>query len=105
MLYSCSAQIQHVAKMLSRFCNNLYASNVHCENGQTMNSEECSEFDTTSGTMVLFNNGYVVILMDTSSMMDNTSQVTIQPSTVKHSIYCYFLSTFEVSTVYKLLSV
>ena len=41
-----------------------------------MNSEECSEFDTTSAAMMLFNNGYAV-MMDTS-MMDNTIQVTIQ---------------------------
>ena len=61
-----------------------------------MNSEQCSEFDTTSAAMMLFNNGYVV-MMDTSSMMDNTLQVTIQPSTAKDSICCYFSSTFEVS--------
>ena len=30
-----------------------------------MNSEECSELDTTSTAMMLFNNGYVV-MMDTS---------------------------------------
>ena len=45
-----------------------------------MNSEECSELDTAYGAMMLFNNGYAV-MMDTSSMMDNTIQVTIQPST------------------------
>ena len=61
-----------------------------------MNSEECSELDTTYGAMMLFNNGYVV-MMDTSSMMDSTLQVTIQPSTAKPSIYYYFSSTSEVS--------
>ena len=61
-----------------------------------MNSEECSELDTTSVAMILFNNGYVV-MMDTSSMMNNTLQVTIQPSTAKPSIYYYFSSTSEVS--------
>ena len=61
-----------------------------------MSSEQCSEFDTTSTAMMLFNNGYAV-MMDTSSIMNNTIQVTIQPSTAKHSIYYYFLSTIEVS--------
>ena len=69
----------------------------------TMNSEECSELqlDATSAAMILFNNGYVVTTMHTSSMMhmDNALQVTIQPSTTNHSIYYYFSSTFEVSTV------
>ena len=67
------------------------------KNGQTMNSEGCSELDTTSTAMMLFNNGYVV-MMDTSSTMDNTLQVIIQPSTAKHAIQ-YFSSTFDVSTV------
>ena len=49
--------------------------------------KEYSELDT-SAAMILFNNGYVVI-MDSSSMMDNTLQVTTQPSTVKDSIYYY----------------
>ena len=62
-----------------------------------MNSEQCSELDTTSTAMMLFNNGYVIIIMDTDSMMDNTLQVAIQPSTTKHSIYYYFSSAFEVS--------
>ena len=53
-------------------------------NEQIVNSEECSELDTTS-TAMLFNNGYVV-MMDTSSMINK-----------KYSIYCYFLSTFEVA--------
>ena len=65
-----------------------------------MNSEQCSELDTTSAAMMLFNNGYVVTIMDTSSMMDNPLQVTIQPqSTAKHSIYYYFSSAFEASVV------
>ena len=64
-----------------------------------MNSEECSEFDTTSVAMMLFNNGYV-IMMNASSMMNNTSQVKIQPSTAKHPIYCYFSSTSEVSVYF-----
>ena len=67
-----------------------------------MNSEQCSELGTTSTAMMLFNNGYVII-MDTSSMMDNTLQVTIQPLTAKHSIYYYFSSTFEVSVFIQLL--
>ena len=61
-----------------------------------MNSEESSELDTASAAMMLFSNGYVVMI-DTSSMMDNTIQVTIQPSIAKHSIYCYFSSISEVS--------
>ena len=62
-----------------------------------MSSEQCSEFDTIPTAMMLFNNGYAV-MMDTSSMMMNdTIQVAIQPSTAKHSIYYYFLSTIEVS--------
>ena len=64
---------------------------------EAMNSEQCSELDTTSTAMMVFNNGCVVIIMDTSSMMDNTLQVTIQSSTAKHSIYYYFSSAFEVS--------
>ena len=72
------------------FSRDLDGSTVCCEREQTMNSVECSE--------VVFNNGYAVTIIDTSSMMDNTLQVTIQPSTAKHSIYYYFSSTFEVST-------
>ena len=68
-----------------------------------MNSEECSELDITSAAMILFNNGYVVTTMDTSSMMDNTLQMTMQPSTAKHSIY-YFSSTSEVSVFLPLQS-
>ena len=72
---------------------------VYHRSEQIMNSEQCSELDTTSTAMMLFNNGYDVIIMDTSSMMDNTLQVTIQPSTAKHSIYYYFSSTFEVGHI------
>ena len=66
---------------------------------EAMNSEQCSELHTTSTAMMVFNNGYAFIIMDTSSMMDNTLQVTIQPSTAEHSIYYYFSSTFEASVV------
>ena len=59
-------------------------------------SFETERSETTSAAMMLFNNGYVV-MMDTSSMMDNTLEVTIQPSTAKHLIYYYFSSTFEAS--------
>ena len=55
-------------------------------NKQIVNNEQYSELDTTSATMVLFNNGYVV-MMDTSSMINK-----------KYSIYCYFSSTFEVAS-------
>ena len=47
---------------------------------------EAERSETTSAAMMLFNNGYDV-MMDTSSMMDNTLQVTIQSSTAKHLIY------------------
>ena len=57
---------------------------------------EAERSETTSAAMMLFNNGYDV-MMDTSSMMDNTLQVTIQSSTAKHLIYYYFSSTFETS--------
>ena len=56
-----------------------------------MNSEQCSELDTTSTAVMLFNNGYAVMIMATSSMMDYTLQ--------KNSIYDHFSSTFEVSAV------
>ena len=56
---------------------------------------EAERSETTSAAMMLFNNGYVV-MMDTWSMMDNTLQVTIQPSTAKHSIFYCFTSTLEV---------
>ena len=78
--------------MLNRLSRDLNEITVSCE--------QCSELDTTSTAMMLFNNGYyVVIIIDTSSMMDNsyTLQVTIHPSTAKHSIYYYFSSTFEAS--------
>ena len=71
------------------FSRDLDGSTVCCEREQTMNSVKYSE--------IVFNNGYVATIMDTSSMMDNTLQVTIQPSTVRHSICYYFSSTFEVS--------
>ena len=95
-----------------------------CEKEQTINSVEHSELvgtltsptitlkdkildddvsvieaegsEDTSTAMMVFNNGYVVIIMDTSSMMDNALQLTIQPSMVKHAIH-YFSSTFEVT--------
>ena len=109
--------------MPCRFCGDMQLD--CCEKEQTINSKEHSELagtltsstitlkdkildddvsvieaersDTTSTAMMLFNNGYVVIIMDTSSMMDNTLQVTIQPSMAKHAIYYYFSSTFEVA--------
>ena len=50
------------------------------ENEQFMiiDSEKCSELDTTSAAMV-FSNDHVETTMDTGSMMDNTSS--------KNSIY------------------
>ena len=65
--------------MLNMF---MIESTVCHENEQIMNSEECNALDTTSAAMMLFNNGYVA-MMDTSMMMDNSLQVTIQPSTAK----------------------
>ena len=56
------------------------------ENEQIINSEQCSELETTSAA-VMFSNGQIVTIMDTS-MMDNTLQ--------KRSIYYYFSSYFEV---------
>ena len=47
--------------------------------------------------MMLFNNGYAVMMDTSSMMMDNTLQVIIQPSKAKHSTYCYFSSTIEAS--------
>ena len=61
-----------------------------------MNSEQCSELNTTSAAMMLFNNGYVVMMDTSSMMMDNTLQVTIQPSKAKHLAYSYFSPTFKV---------
>ena len=66
-----------------------------------MNSEECSGLDTISAAMILFNNGYVGHYDDNSSMMGNTLQMTIQPSTTKYAICYYFSSTFEVSVAIK----
>ena len=68
--------------MLNRLSRDL---NEITENQQILNSEECSELDTTSAAM-MFSNDHVTI-MDTS-MMDNTLQ--------KCSIYYYFSSNFEV---------
>ena len=82
--------------MFNRINRDLNEIIVGCEEQHIVNSEECSDLDITYTAMMLFNNGYVV-MMDTSSMMDNTIQVTIQPSTAKHLIYYYFSSTFEMS--------
>ena len=73
-------------------CKDLGGGIVCYETGQAMNSRECSE--------IVFNNGYTVIIIDSSSssssssMMDNILQPSI--NTVKHSIYYYFSTTFEV---------
>ena len=72
--------------MLNRLSRDL---NEITENQQIINSEECSELDTTSATM-MFSNDHVVTIMDTS-MMDNTLQ--------KCSIYYYFSSNFEVKVL------
>ena len=77
-------------------CKALDESIICYETEQAMNSTECSE--------IVFNNGYTVIISDSSSsssMMDNILQMTIQPSInlVKHSIYYYFSPTFEVSVL------
>ena len=69
--------------MLNRLSRDL---NEITENEQIINSEECSELDTTSAAM-MFSNGHVVTIMDTS-MINNTLQ--------KCSIYCCFSSNFEV---------
>ena len=91
--------LQCVIEILSMICEDLNESvNIACyDEEQIVNSEECSDLDTTSAAMLL--DGYIVKIMDTSSMIGNTLQVTIQPSTVKHSIYYYFSSTFEVSVI------
>ena len=81
--------------MLNRISRDLNEIIIGFEEQQIINSEECSDLDVTSAAMV-FNNGYVV-MMNTSSMVNNTIQVTTQSSTAKHSICCYFSSTFEVS--------
>ena len=70
-------------------CQDLDGSIVCCETEQAMNSRECSE--------MVFNNGYTAIIIDSSStgsMMDNILQPSI--NTVKHLIYYYFSTTFEV---------
>ena len=70
-------------------CQDLDGSIVCCETEQAMNSRECSE--------IVFNNGYTVIIIDSSSnssMMDNILQPSI--NTVKQLIYYYFSTTFEV---------
>ena len=57
------------------------------ENEEIINSEECSELDTTSTAMMLImSNDHVITIMDTSNMMDK-----------KCFIYYYFSSTYEVS--------
>ena len=53
---------------------------------QIMNSEECSELDTTSTAMMFSNGHHVITIMDTSNTMDK-----------KCSFYYYFSSAFEVS--------
>ena len=80
--------LEYVDKMLNRFNNDLHGITVGCEEEQIMNSEQCSELNATSAAMV-FSNGHVVTMMDSSSMMDNTLP--------KNSIYYYFSSTFEVA--------
>ena len=55
-------------------------------NEQIVNSEECSELGDTTSAAMMFSDGCVVIMMDTSSSMIDK----------KYSIYCYFSSTFEV---------
>ena len=51
--------------MLNRLSRDL---NEITEKEQIMNSEQCSELDTTSTAIMLFNNGYVVTIMDTSNI-------------------------------------
>ena len=64
---------------------------VGCEEEQITNSEQCSELDTTSTAVMVFNNGYVFMIMhmDTGSMMNYTLHM--------NSIYQYFSSAFEVN--------
>ena len=87
--------------MLNRISRDLNGIIVGYEEQQIINSEECSDLDITSAAMMVFNNGYVV-MMD-NNMMDNTIQVTLQLSTANYSIYYYFSSTFEVSIFSELL--
>ena len=69
--------------MLNRLSRDL---NEITENEQIINSEECSELETTSAAL-MFSNGHNITIIDTS-MMDNTLQ--------DRSIYYYFSSNFEV---------
>ena len=48
-----------------------------------INSEHCSDSNTASVASMLFNNGYAVTIIDTSSVIDNILEVTTQPSTAK----------------------
>ena len=70
-------------------CQDVDGSIVCCETEQAMNSRECSE--------IVFNNGYTVIIIDSSSssVMHNIIQPSI--NIVKHLIYYHFSTTFEVS--------
>ena len=74
-------------------CQDLDGSIVCYETEQAMNSRESSE--------IVFNNGYTVIMMDSSSSSSSSSMIDtiLQPSIniVKHLIYYYFSTTFEVS--------
>ena len=88
ILLCCSLRqciVSVLIKMLNMFNRYMVESTACHINEQIINSEECSELDTTYAAMV-FNNGYVV-MMDYSSMVNK-----------KYSIYCYFSSTFEVAS-------
>ena len=76
---------------------NLDGSTICCKTEQAMSNREYSE--------VVFNNGYAITTIDSSNMMDNILQMTIQPSItmVKQSIFYYFSTTFEVSVICRLL--
>ena len=68
--------------------NSCTVENIDChQDEQIMESEECSELDTTSTAVMFSNNHHVTTIMDTCSMMDK-----------KYFIYCYFSSTFEVTS-------
>ena len=73
-------------KMLNMFNRHMVESTVCHVNEQIVNSEECSELGDTTSAAMMFSDGCVVIMMDTSSSMIDK----------KYSIYCYFSSTFEV---------
>ena len=45
---------------------------------------EAKKLDTTAAPIMLFNNGHVVTVMETSSIMDNTLQMTIQQTAVSN---------------------